>query len=186
MDNVVVRDVPIFISDRYNLDYHQKAFLHLCELLDGYASKIIISFLDEYKNVKNNYKVLKYKKIIDEDYKEIGISFSKSASIHNMTVQTCFEDKNLTEYGFIKDECISSSLAYIMTGKKYPLWKARKELLCSCVSMVDIGVHNSCKHFCKYCYANYDETIVNDNCLNHDANSSLIIGKISDDDIIKI
>lgn len=25
--------------------------------------------------------------------------------------------------------------------------------------MVDIGVYNSCCHFCKYCYANYDENL---------------------------
>ena len=52
--------------------------------------------------------------------------------------------------------------------------------------MVDIGVYNSCKHFCKYCYANYDENKVNINYLNHDVNSSLLIGQIKDSDIIKV
>ena len=34
-----------------------------------------------------------------------------------MTVQTCFEEKNLAEYGFIKDDCLSNELAYKLTGK---------------------------------------------------------------------
>ena len=33
------------------------------------------------------------KKLKEEDYKEIGLSFSKSAQNHNMTVQTCFENR---------------------------------------------------------------------------------------------
>lgn len=187
VDNIVVRYDPIFISDKYTLEYHKKAFDNLCRLLDGYVNKIIVSFIDVYKNVKRNYNVIRFKELSDDDYKEIGESFSKSASKHNMTVQTCFEENDLTRYGFIKGDCLSKELAYKLTGKKYPLWKVRKGSgRCNCVSMVDIGEYNSCKHFCKYCYANYDENKVNANFNNHDDNSSLLVGKLEKDDIIKV
>ena len=78
-------------------------------------------------------------------------------------------------------------LAFKLTGKIYKKkWKARKDLICQCVEMVDIGVYNSCKHFCKYCYANFDEKKVNDNYNKHNPKSSLLIGELSEDDIIKI
>ncbi len=51
--------------------------------------------------------------------------------------------------------------------------------------MVDIGVYNSCKHFCKHCYANFDEKIVNDNFKKHNPKSSLLIGELVSDGIIK-
>ena len=181
-ENVSVRYDPIFLSEKYNITYHIKAFKKLCMLLNGYIETIIVSFLDEYKNVLKNKNVLQYREFTEEDYKIIGKNFSKIAKLNNMKVQTCFEDRNLTEYGFTKGECLSHELAYRLTGKKYKSWKARK---CNCVEMVDIGVYNSCKHFCKYCYANYDEKIVNNNFKNHDVNSSLLIGNVKKDDIIK-
>jgi len=130
--------------------------------------------------------VLNYHEISKTEYKEIGLSFSKIAKEHNMTVQTCFEDENLVEYGFIKRDCLSHELAFKLTGKTYKNWSARKEQKCQCVQMVDIGEYNSCKHFCKYCYANYDEKKVDSNLLNHDDNSSLLVGQIENDDIIKV
>lgn len=184
-ENISVRYDPIFLSEKYNIDYHIKAFSKLCKLLNGYVETIIVSFLDEYKNVIKNKNVLKYRQFTEDDYKLIGENFSKIAKLNNMKVQTCFEDRNLTEYGFTKGECLSHELAYKLTGKKYKSWKARKERKCNCVEMVDIGVYNSCKHFCKYCYANYDEKIVNNNFQNHDVNSSLLVGNLEDDDIIK-
>ena len=185
-DNLVIRYDPVFISAKYTLDYHIKAFENLCSLLDGYVSKILISFLDDYKNVRKNEKILNFKELEESDYKTIGENFSTSALKHHMTVHTCFEDRDLTEYGFSKDECLSHELAYKLTGKVYKKeWKARKEGKCHCVQMVDIGVYNSCKHFCKYCYANYDEKQVQDNFINHDPNSSLLVGKLNESDIIK-
>ena len=186
-DNLVIRYDPVFISDEYNLEYHVKAFDKICMLLDGYVNKILIHFIDDYKNVRKNYNNMNFRKLTENDYKIIGKSFSESAKKHNMIVHTCNEERDLTEYGFIKDDCISRELAFKLTGKIYKRkWKARKDLVCQCVEMVDIGVYNSCKHFCKYCYANYDEKLVNDNCSKHNLNSSLLIGELDDDDVIKI
>ena len=185
INNIVIRYDPIFLSDKYNLEYHKKAFNRICKLLDGYINKIIISFIDEYKNVKKNKNIIKYKNFTKEDYKEIGISFSTIAKNHNMTVQTCFEEENLTNYGFIKGECLSHELAYKLTGKSYKNWTSRKGNKCSCVQMVDIGAYNSCSHFCKYCYANFDEKQIESNIKKHNPNSSLLIGELQEDDIIK-
>ncbi len=186
IDNLYIRYDPVFLSNTYTIDYHIKEFDKLCELLDGYVKHIIISFIDIYKNVKNNIKYLKLKNFTEEDYEKIGINFSESARKHGMSVQTCFEERNLVEYGFIKGDCLNIQMAYKLTGKtNYKKWTARKGGLCSCVEMVDIGVYNSCTHFCKYCYANYDEKKVNINVKKHDPNSPLLIGKLKNSDIIK-
>lgn len=183
IDNVYVRYDPIFLSEKYNINYHKKAFENMCRLLNGYVKNIIVSFIDDYKNVRRNYNVLKYRKFEESDYEEIGISFSSSVKRYGMTVQTCFEDRNLSEYGFKVGKCLSSELAFKLTGKIYKeKWKARK---CNCINMVDIGVYNTCKHFCKYCYANYDEVNVKENVLKHYDDSSLLIGRLSYDDVIK-
>lgn len=185
VDNTVIRYDPIFINDKYTLEYHIKAFESMCSKLEGYVKTIIVSFIDDYKNVRNNIKDINYIPFTDEIYKSIGINFSRIASKHNMTVQTCFEEVNLVEYGFIKGDCLSKELAHKLTGKNFPKWKARKGNLCNCVEMVDIGVYNSCKHFCKYCYANYDEKKVLENFNNHNPNSSLLVGELNKDDVIK-
>ena len=185
INNLYLRYDPIFISKKYSLDYHIKAFDRLCTLLDGYVNKIIISFLDNYKNVEKNIFYLKPIPFSSDDYKKLGINFSRIAGKHGMTVQTCFEKINLVEYGFVKKECLSKEMAYNLTGKNYSKWIARKGGKCNCVEMVDIGVYNSCKHYCKYCYANYNEGLVKSNMARHNPKSSLLIGELSKDDIIK-
>ncbi len=185
IDNLYVRYDPIFLSDKYNLEYHRKAFSKMCQLLNGYVKQIIISFIDNYKNVIKNQSILKYRHFTLDDFKEIGISFSKIASLYNMTVQTCCEINDLVNYGFKKSSCVTKEQIYNLTGKKFKNWKARQNSKCDCVEMVDIGVYNSCPHLCKYCYANFDEEKVETNFKNHDPNSSLLIGHIEKDDIIK-
>ena len=185
-DNIVVRYDPILINDNYTVDYHIKSFNKICELLDGYVSKVLISFIDDYKNVRNNYHVLRYKKLREDDYKKIGLAFSKIASEHGMSIHTCSEERNLEEFGFIKDDCMSKELAYKLTGKPYRTWQGRNNKYCNCVEMADIGVYNSCKHFCKYCYANFDEKKVLENYKMHDPNSSLLVGRLEPDDVIKV
>ena len=184
-DKIWIRYDPVFINDIYTLDYHVKNFKKMCELLDGYVEKIIISFLDMYQNVRYNIPYLRPKKLTEEDYKVIGMSFSSSAKKHHMTVQTCAEKRNLSEYGFTLSDCVTKEVAKKLTGKEnFKTWTARGNK-CKCISMADIGEYNTCMHMCKYCYANYDEIKVKDNIKKHDPNSSLLTGCLQKDDIIK-
>lgn len=183
IDNIYIRYDPVLINDKYSVEYHIRAFEKVCKLLNGYVKQIIISFIDDYKNVRKNKEVLSYQQFSNVDYERIGKSFANCAFENGMTVQTCFEEVKLLEYGFINQECITKSLASRITGKKtFKTWSARK---CKCVEMVDVGVYNTCAHFCKYCYANFDEEKVVANMKQHNKQSSLLIGELEEDDIIK-
>lgn len=184
-DKLTIRYDPIFINDRYTIDYHINAFNKLCSMLKGYVDRILISFIDSYKNVKKHLNELNYNELTESDYKKIGINFSKIAKENGISIFTCSEERNLIEYGFIKDDCVPIKKVYEMTGKLFPKWKTRNNNYCNCCQMVDIGAYNTCRHYCKYCYANFNEDEILKNMKLHNPNSSLLIGNLSKDDIIK-
>ncbi len=186
-ENVFVRYDPIFMNEVYTLDYHIKAFHKLSTILKGYIQGFIVSFLDDYKNVQKNYHVLRPKIWEQKDYQKLGEAFSKIARLNEQTVQTCAENEDLVNYGFIKNDCLSKKLACRLTGKShFRKWKARHKKSCNCVEVVDIGAYNTCSHFCKYCYANFDEDKIIANKKDHDENSTMLIGRVSANDKIVV
>ena len=174
-DNVCVRYDPILLNSKYNVDYHIRAFNKLCTILKGYVSKVIVSFVDDYKNVRNNH--LDYHEPSNEEYLKLKEAFEKN----DMKIVSCMENKY--HIGDEKDCCISIKYAFERTGKFFKEWKARD---CHCVNMVDVGAYNSCLHGCKYCYANFDSKKIVSNYKMHDVNSSLLIGHLNLDDQVKI
>ena len=52
-EKVIWRYDPIIFTDKYNIEYHLKAFEQIAKELHGYTSKCVISFVDIYaKNKK--------------------------------------------------------------------------------------------------------------------------------------
>ena len=174
-ENVCVRYDPILLNSKYNVDYHIRAFNKLCVMLNGYVSKMIVSFVDDYKNVRNNH--LDYHEPSNEEYLTLKEAFEKN----DIKVVSCMDNKY--HIGDKNDCCVSIKYAFERTGKFYKEWKARD---CHCVNMVDIGAYNSCLHGCKYCYANFDSKQIMSNYKMHDPKSSLLIGQLSFDDQIKV
>lgn len=174
-ENVCVRYDPILLNSKYNVDYHIRAFNKLCTILKGCVSKVIVSFVDDYKNVRNNH--LDYHEPSNEEYLKLKETFEKN----DMKIVSCMENKY--QIGDEKDCCISIKYAFERTGKFFKEWKARD---CHCVNMVDVGAYNSCLHGCKYCYANFDSKQIVSNYKMHDVNSSLLIGHLNLDDQVKI
>ena len=191
-DNIFIRYDPILKNKRYTIDFHLKAFNKLLPLIKYSTENIVISFVDYYKNTIKNNDFLNLESFSTSDYKLIGENFSKIAHLYKINIFTCGEKENLTEYGFDKGACISKEFVLKILNKsgkevklKRQTFRKDNKFSCNCVQMVDIGAYNSCLSFCKYCYANYSENEVLFNFKNHDDNSSLLIGKVNEDDIIK-
>lgn len=55
VDSIGWRYDPIFITDKYSLDFHIKIFGQMAKELSGYTNTCIISFIDLYKKVIQNF-----------------------------------------------------------------------------------------------------------------------------------
>lgn len=124
----------------------------------------------------------------------------------DLELATCAESEDLKEYGIEHNCCIDGQLMeklfsedealvyYLRTGK-FPdlsanLFSAgivlpieRKNLkdkgqrkACGCMISKDIGMYNTCRHLCVYCYANTSRGIVLQNESRHSDDAESIIG----------
>ena len=185
-EQVLVRYDPILINDKYSISYHLMAFDRLCILLKGKIKHFVISFIDLYKNVLNHLDDLKLHKISKDDIDIICTKFCEIASKYDMDIRSCGEDLDYSKYNFVNKGCVDRDFISSIVNKKLPKQNIRKGLSCNCVKMADIGVYNSCPHRCKYCYANFNEEKILENLKFRDDNSSLLIGKLKEGDIIKV
>ena len=190
---VYVRFDPIIKSQTYTIDYHIRAFKRLMDLVGDQIEAVVISFLDVYKNTRKNASKIGFLEFDEDDYKQIGLNFSPIAHSKGVRIFTCSEKRNLSEYGFDIDYCLSEQKAASLIKRSnpdaLPVFKkqtARESPYCHCVQMVDIGEYCSCPSKCLYCYANFDEDKVVGECKKHLDNSSLLIGKFEPSDKLKI
>ncbi len=174
---------PILLSDRYTKEYHLRAFEQMAKTLEGYTNTVVISFVDLYPKVVRNFPEVR--KVTKADRLELGEAIIKIAADCGMTVKPCAEGDELAQFGADCSGCmkISDYEAAIGSRLNAPKTKgARAE--CACYLSCDIGAYNTCLHLCRYCYANAEPEIVMRQNKMHDPSSPLLIGHLTDDDII--
>ena len=107
------------------------------------------------------------------------------ASDHGMTVKPCAEGDELATSGADCGGCMRISDYEKAIGMRLNAPKrkgARAE--CACYLACDIGAYNTCKHLCRYCYANAEPEKVLAQSRLHDPESPFLIGHYMDGDKI--
>jgi len=184
-EKVIWRYDPIFLNSKYTKEYHYAWFKALCQRMHGYTEKCVISFLDLYRKTSRNTKQLLIQEMKNEDMIEIANELSKIAMQYNILVETCSEEIDLSQYGVSHGKCIDDKLIEKIIGNKINVKKDDTQRdICGCVKSIDVGSYNTCKHYCTYCYANYNYAQVEQNCRNYDVNSPSLVGKLLGDEKI--
>lgn len=185
-ERVIWRYDPILLSDTIDINYHIKYFKKLLERLNGYTLKCVISFVDLYKKTITNTKHSEIYEPSEQQMKELAASFVESSKEYNIRIVSCSEKINLDKNGIEHGRCIDPLIIEKICNYNIRTIKdknQRKE--CGCIESIDIGAYNTCIHKCSYCYANFNEEKVRSQSLRHIPTSSLLIGEIQNDDIIK-
>ena len=183
IDSLGWRYDPIFLSNRYTKDYHLKAFSQMARALEGATKTVVISFIDLYEKVKRNFP--EARKVLREDRIELGRAIIQIAASHGMTVKPCAEGDELAAFGADCSGCMTIPDYEKAIGQSLIVPKRRPARAeCACYLACDIGAYDTCRHLCRYCYANSDQSRVLANAKLHDPKSPFLLGNYEEGDRI--
>lgn len=174
---------PILLTDRYTPEYHLRAFRTMAEALAGFTDTVVISFVDCYPKVLQNFPELQA--VPRAVRLQLGQELVRIAADCGMGLRTCAEGDELAPYGADCSGCMKLSDYERAIGKTLLAPKrkgARAE--CACYLGCDIGAYSTCRHFCRYCYANGSQQEVLAKCRQHDPESPFLIGNYQEGDQI--
>ena len=141
---------PIFITEKYNLDFHIEKFEEMASELHEYTSDCTISFIDLYQKVLRNFP--EANEVTVEERLIIGENFAKIAGEYGIQMKTCVEGTLLDQFGFDSTGCMTQQVLEKAIGNNLKVPKGKyHNRECNCLMGRDIGLYNTCMHGCKYC-----------------------------------
>ena len=186
-EKVIWRYDPILLNTFYTKEYHYEWFEKFCVQLEGYTEKCVISFLDLYKKTERNTEELNVSLFNESDMYDMAKKLATIASKYKIELETCSEEIDLSQFEIKSGRCIDDKLISKIMNMPIKVKKddTQREV-CGCVKSIDIGQYNTCKHHCLYCYANFNNKMVQDNSLKHDPSSPILVGHLNGDEKITI
>jgi len=177
-ERVIWRYDPIFFTPKIDENYHVKYFDFLAKTLSKYTIKCVVSFLDMYKKTERNIVQLRAESPNEPQMQSLGRKLSQIARSYDLILESCSEEIDLSDAGVNPGKCIDDCLVSQLLGKELDVKKdSYQRKVCGCVASIDIGTYNTCKHGCRYCYANSSSGAVSKNSALHDPQLPLIFGE---------
>jgi hypothetical protein len=151
---IVWRYDPVIVNEKYTAEYHAENFRKLCARLGGFTERCVISFVDAYGFLAGAFRDNGIKELNEFQIREIAAGISETAEEHGISVTSCCEAVDLSDYNIGRNKCIDNDLINELFGLNIKYKKdTGQRRPCGCCVSRDIGAYNSCLHGCVYCYA---------------------------------
>ncbi len=185
-ERVIWRYDPILLTGKYTINYHIKHFETLAKEVSGYTEKVIISFIDFYKKISTNWKNCSMHAVEYDEKLFLAKALSDIAKSYSLQIESCCEDIDLAQYNISHARCIDDSLLSKIGKASFAIAKDKgQRLRCGCVQSVDIGIYNTCRNGCKYCYASFSNNSIEENIKKHNPKNPLLIGEVPQGLVVK-
>ena len=175
---VIWRYDPILLSDNTTIEYHVDHFEEIAKRLLGYTEKCVISFIDMYRHIQGRMSDQSVRPPDEFEMRALAEKLARIAENYNMKVETCAEKIDLADLGIGHGKCIDDRLISELTGRNLNNKKDKYQReFCGCVSSIDIGEYNTCRHGCRYCYANSNQKELEKNHALHHSTSPYFLSQ---------
>ena len=187
-ERVVWRYDPVILSSVTPASWHLEQMEMLAARLKGATRRLVFSFYDFYGRGEGRLsRALAGTGITLEDITapehsralgQIARGFKAIGDRHAMQIFTCCEEVELDDIGIQHGACIDAHLIRELFGVTVSSKRDRNQRdACNCAVSVDMGAYNSCLFRCSYCYANFNEGMIEGNVRKHFPNSASLLNR---------
>lgn len=187
-ERVIWRYDPVILSNVTPVIWHLEQAERIASGLRNATRRMIFSFCDFYgKGNGRLHTALQGSGIVLEDIAvaeradELQLlvrGFGKIAGRYGFGIFSCSEAIELSQSGIEHGSCIDGNLIRKIFGRTPAARKDRNQRpSCGCAESADMGIYNTCRFGCRYCYANFNEKMVGSNFEKHDPNSPSLLDR---------
>ena len=195
---VIWRFDPLLLSDELTVDRLVERVAGVATQVCAHTEKLVISFADiaNYRKVRQNLarQHVNHREFTPELMIDVARRLQALNQAWDLKIATCAEAIDLAPYGIEHNRCIDDRLIVeafghdrklmqflgFDQGSLLPVRRILKDKgqrrACGCIVSKDIGMYDTCRHLCAYCYANASREAVEVNLRQHEDNSDAISG----------
>lgn len=179
---------PVILSNATPASWHLEQAERIAERLKGATRRLMFSFYDFYGKGEGRLSrtlagtETKLEDITAPEQRgaldKVTQGFKTIADRHHLQIFSCCEAIDLTPFGIRHGACIDGSLISELFGVNVSSTRDKNQREnCNCIESADMGIYNSCRFRCSYCYANFNEGTIESNVRKHFPDSPSLLYK---------
>lgn len=195
-ERVVWRYDPVILTSATPVSWHLEQAERIAGKVCAATGRLVFSFYDFYGRGEGRLsKALTGSGVTLEDIaapeqqkslEQIARGLKEVADRHNLQIFTCSEDVELDAIGIRHGACIDGDLVRELFGINASSKNDKNQReACNCVESADMGIYNSCRFRCAYCYANFNAGMIEGNGRKHYPESPSLLGRYDGEFIIR-